>query len=89
VRRTGPGSFIEVRKILPLLVQTSEDGDFPSFHVVAFSLPGYGFSEGAKKPGFTTHHYAEVSLLSLKYRLSLTFMSTLDRQQANACFRIQ
>ena len=58
----GPGSFIEVRKILPLLVQTSADGKFPSFHVVAFSLPGYGFSEAPKKPGFVAEHYAEVRM---------------------------
>lgn len=41
---TGPGSFIEVRKILPLL--TASSPEHPSFHVVAFSIPGYGFSEG-------------------------------------------
>lgn len=54
----GPGSFIEVRKILPLLIQSSPK--FPSFHVVAFSLPGYGFSEGAHKPGFAADQYAQV-----------------------------
>ena len=53
-----PGSFIEVRKILPLLVSASE-GE-PSFHVVALSLPGFGFSEGPKKTGFKMAQYAEV-----------------------------
>ncbi|KAI4523992.1 alpha/beta-hydrolase [Schizophyllum commune Loenen D] len=42
-----PGSFLEVAKILPLLTQN--DPSAPSFHVVAYSLPGFGFSEGAKK----------------------------------------
>ncbi|VDB91730.1 unnamed protein product [Peniophora sp. CBMAI 1063] len=46
-----PGSFLEVTKILPLLLNPATDGA-PAFHVVALSLPGYGFSEGPKKPGF-------------------------------------
>ncbi len=54
----GPGSFIEVRKVLPLL--TSSSPDHPSFHVVALSLPGYGFSEDSKKQGFRLAQYAEV-----------------------------
>lgn len=56
----GPGSFLEVRKILPLLVQGS--ADHPAFHVVAYGLPGFGFSEAPKKKGFTEKQYAEVSL---------------------------
>ena len=48
---------MEVRKLLPLL--TSVDGDGPSFHVVAPSLPGYGFSEGPKTQGFSVPQYAE------------------------------
>ncbi|THU96123.1 alpha/beta-hydrolase, partial [Dendrothele bispora CBS 962.96] len=70
-----PGSFIEVRKILPLLVQASPDGKFPSFHVVAFSLPGYGFSEAPKKPGFLASHYAEIGnklMLALGYNEYVT-----------------
>ncbi|EEB98496.1 hypothetical protein MPER_01980, partial [Moniliophthora perniciosa FA553] len=60
-----PGSFIEIRKILPLLVQGT-----PNFHVVAVGLPGFGFSEGAKKKGFSIGQYAEVShklMLALGY----------------------
>ncbi|PPR05380.1 hypothetical protein CVT24_007994 [Panaeolus cyanescens] len=53
-----PGSFIEVRKILPLLVETSPD--HPSFHVVTYSLPGYGFSEAPKMPGFELTQMAEL-----------------------------
>ncbi|MCJ1397020.1 hypothetical protein MMC11_000212 [Xylographa trunciseda] len=63
-----PGSFHEVVKILPELVQGSED--FPAFHVVAPSLPSFGFSEGTKKKGFTTRQHAEVChklMLALGY----------------------
>jgi pimeloyl-ACP methyl ester carboxylesterase len=60
----GPGSFVEVLKILPLLTE-SEDG--PSFHVVAPSLPNYGFSDGVTKRGFSIPQYAEtVHKLMLK-----------------------
>lgn len=52
----GPGSFIEVVKILPLL--TGEDGNL-AFDVVAPSLPNYGFSSGVKKGGFGMECYAE------------------------------
>ncbi|KAK0446994.1 Alpha/Beta hydrolase protein [Desarmillaria tabescens] len=63
-----PGSFIEVRKILPLLTVSSPK--HPSFHVVTLSLPGYGFSEGTKKQGFRLMQYAEVAhklMLALGY----------------------
>jgi pimeloyl-ACP methyl ester carboxylesterase len=54
-----PGSFLEVRKILPLL--TASAPEHPSFHVVALSLPGYGFSEAPRKQGFGANQYAEVA----------------------------
>ncbi|KAI0259498.1 alpha/beta-hydrolase [Gloeopeniophorella convolvens] len=63
-----PGSFIEVSKILPLL--TAGGAGHPSFHVVAPSLPGFGWSEAAHKPGFRGTHYAELFnklMLSLGY----------------------
>lgn len=63
-----PGSFIEVRKILPLLVEASPD--HPSFHVVAFSLPGYGFSDAPRQKGFSVEQFAEVGnklMLALGY----------------------
>ncbi|KAK0488141.1 Alpha/Beta hydrolase protein [Armillaria luteobubalina] len=68
-----PGSFIEVRKILPLL--TASSPDHPSFHVVALSLPGYGFSEASKKQSFGLAQYAEVShklMLALGYNEYVT-----------------
>jgi len=48
-----PGHFMEVAKILPLL--TSPTGDHLSFHVVALSLPGYGFSESKAHPAAAEH----------------------------------
>ncbi|KAH8835957.1 Alpha/Beta hydrolase protein [Flagelloscypha sp. PMI_526] len=63
-----PGSFIEVRHILPLLVQAGDN--FPAFHVVALSLPNFGFSDGVKKKGFKLEQHGEVAhklMLSLGY----------------------
>ena len=44
-----PGSFIEVTKVLPHLVQGGKG--FPAFHVVAPSLIDFGFSSASKKVG--------------------------------------
>ncbi|PPQ92837.1 hypothetical protein CVT25_004325 [Psilocybe cyanescens] len=68
-----PGSFIEVRKILPLLNQGSKDR--PAFHIVALGLPGFGFSEAPKKKGFAFIQYAEIGnklMLSLGYEQYVT-----------------
>ncbi|OAX44299.1 alpha/beta-hydrolase [Rhizopogon vinicolor AM-OR11-026] len=68
-----PGSFLEVRKILPLLTDSSPE--HPSFHVVAISLPGYGFSEAPHKQGFAAKQYAEVAhklMLGLGYKEYVT-----------------
>lgn len=46
-----PGSFLEVTKLLPLLKD--------DFHVVAPSVPNFGFSSGVTKAGFTFSQYAE------------------------------
>ncbi|KAI4101007.1 MAG: hypothetical protein L6R37_005136 [Teloschistes peruensis] len=53
----GPGSFLEVTKILPLLANP-KDGE-PAFHIVAPSIPNFGFSQGVKKKGFGIPQYAE------------------------------
>ncbi|KAH8077245.1 alpha/beta-hydrolase [Cristinia sonorae] len=63
-----PGHFMEVSKILPLL--TSNAGHHAKFHVVALSLPGFGFSEAPKKKGFKIRQFAEVGhklMLALGY----------------------
>ena len=62
-----PGSFLEVTKMLPLL--KGGDGK-PAFHVVAPSLPNYGFSGGCFKKGFAMKQYAEAChkvMLALGY----------------------
>ena len=46
-----PGSFLEVRNIIKYLTHPSRDTD-PAFHVVAPSIPGFGFSPAPTKPGF-------------------------------------
>lgn len=43
-----PGSFLEVAKMLKGLTEP-DDGASPAFHVVAPSLPNYGFSDGVKR----------------------------------------
>ncbi|KAI1320902.1 Alpha/Beta hydrolase protein [Xylariaceae sp. FL0255] len=53
-----PGSFYEVSKILPLLKQSEENGG-PAFHVVAPSLPNFGFSSRINSPGFGIRQYAD------------------------------
>lgn len=68
-RGIGPGHFLEVQKLLPLLTKAPSD-DQPSFHVVALSLPNFGFSEAPKKTGFSASQYAEVCnklMLALGY----------------------
>ncbi|CAL1713419.1 unnamed protein product [Somion occarium] len=68
-----PGHFLEVTKLLPLLTTVSPE--FPSFHVVTYSLPGFGFSEAPKSKGFTSKQYAEVGhklMLTLGYNEYVT-----------------
>ncbi|KAI7335152.1 alpha/beta-hydrolase [Hortaea werneckii] len=51
-----PGSYLEVPKMLSALKQSNKG---VSFHVVAPSLPNFGWSEGPKKQGFGMKQYAE------------------------------
>jgi juvenile hormone epoxide hydrolase len=44
-----PGSVREFYDIIPMLASTSDDNI--AFEVIAPSLPGYGWSEGAAKKG--------------------------------------
>ncbi|KEF54145.1 uncharacterized protein A1O9_09940 [Exophiala aquamarina CBS 119918] len=54
-----PGSFIEALKIVQELSSPS-DPKAPAFHVIAPSLPNFGFSEAPKKKGFAVAQYAEI-----------------------------
>jgi hypothetical protein len=67
--RSGPGSFMEVTRILPLLA-ASEDNGGPAFQVVAPSLPNFGFSSAVRQKGFGIKQYAETChklMLALGY----------------------
>ncbi|RDW88354.1 hypothetical protein BP6252_00386 [Coleophoma cylindrospora] len=69
-----PGSFHEVEKILPLLTNT-KCGEEPAFHVVAPSLPNFGFSGTVRKRGFRIPQYAETChklMLKLGYKEYVT-----------------
>ncbi|ORY69756.1 microsomal epoxide hydrolase [Pseudomassariella vexata] len=52
-----PGHFNEVSKILKPLAE-GDGVETPAFHIVAPSLPNFGFSEGVKKRGFAMEQYA-------------------------------
>jgi pimeloyl-ACP methyl ester carboxylesterase len=57
-----PGSFIEMERIIPLLTDPGAHGGDPAdaFHVVAPSLPGYGFSPPPARPGVSSREIAEL-----------------------------
>jgi pimeloyl-ACP methyl ester carboxylesterase len=48
-----PSSFVQMLDIIPLLTNPAAHGlgEAPSFHVVAASLPGFGFSDVPTRPG--------------------------------------
>ncbi|KAH7126454.1 Alpha/Beta hydrolase protein [Dactylonectria estremocensis] len=52
-----PGSFLESLKVIPLLTEPEDNRQ--AFHVVAPSIPGYGFSQYSKKKGFGLEQHAE------------------------------
>lgn len=67
-----PGSYYEVTKMLSALKQSTNG---VSFHVVAPSLPNFGWSEGVKTKGFGLKQYATVCnklMLSLGYDTYVT-----------------
>ncbi|TCD60038.1 hypothetical protein EIP91_010852, partial [Steccherinum ochraceum] len=55
-----PGHFMEAAKLIPLL--TAVKPGEPSFHVVAPSLPAFGFSEAPKKKGFSVCNNLMIAL---------------------------
>jgi microsomal epoxide hydrolase len=68
-----PGSFLEFVKISDLLVNPGRHGgsDADAFHVVAVSLPGYGFSGKPREPGFSPERMGGV-VATLMKRLGYT-----------------
>ena len=63
-----PGSFLEFVKISDLLVNPGRHGgtDADAFHVVAVSLPGYGFSGKPREPGFSPERMGAVVATLMK-----------------------
>ena len=57
-----PGSFIEMRRILPLLTDPGAHGGDPAdaFDVIVPSLPGYGFSGRPTRPGMSPQSIARI-----------------------------
>lgn len=55
-----PGSFFEFHKVLPLLTHPEANGGTANnaFHVIAPSLPGYGFSPPPRLPGASPRQIA-------------------------------
>lgn len=64
-----PGSVREFYKIIPFLTQAQKDRKFV-FEVIAPSLPGYGFSDPAAKPGLGP---AEIGVIFKNLMLKLGF----------------
>ncbi|XP_034936330.1 juvenile hormone epoxide hydrolase 1-like [Chelonus insularis] len=68
-----PGSVVEFQKIIPLLTTPRPGKDFV-FEVIAPSLPGFGFSEGAVRPGLG------------HTQMALIFKNLMDRLRFNQFF---
>ncbi|XP_011495330.1 PREDICTED: juvenile hormone epoxide hydrolase 2-like [Ceratosolen solmsi marchali] len=62
-----PGSIVEFQKIIPLLTRPQANRDFV-FEVIAPSIPGFGYSSQAAKPGLGAFEMALI-LKSLMLRL--------------------
>jgi epoxide hydrolase len=62
-----PSTFAEFRHVIDELAAPSEPGA-PAFHVVAPSLPGYGFSGPLRERGWSAHRIAR-AIAELMHRL--------------------
>ncbi|KAG9028110.1 hypothetical protein FRB95_006834 [Tulasnella sp. JGI-2019a] len=54
-----PGNFSEISKIAEALTEPN-DGNQCAFHIISPSLPGFGFSDAPKAPGFNLRRIADV-----------------------------
>jgi len=68
-----PGSFAEFTKIVDPLSDPAAHGGRPedAFHVVAPSIPGYGFSDAPRQPGYGPQRMADI-FAKLMARLGYT-----------------
>ena len=57
-----PDSFYRFQKIIPRLTDPANYGGDPadSFDVIVPSIPGFGFSDAVRQPGWTVHQTAQV-----------------------------
>ncbi len=57
-----PGSFVEMEKIITLLIDPGGCGGVPSdcFDVIVPSVPGFGFSERPQSPGMNSRRVAQL-----------------------------
>lgn len=78
-----PGSYIEVTKMLSALKQSNNG---VSFHVVAPSLPNFGWSEGVKKKGFGLKQYATVCNKLMKSLGYDTYVTQGELKPGSFCF---
>jgi pimeloyl-ACP methyl ester carboxylesterase len=95
-----PGSFVEFLDVIPRLTDPESHGGRASdaFHVVAPSLPGYGFSEPPRSPGWDVPRIAR-TFIQLMTRLGYpgylaqggdwgaqvtTWIGALDREHCSA-----
>ncbi len=63
-----PGSIVEFQKILPMLTDPEAHGGraADAFHVVAPSMPGYGFSGPTKDRGWDPQRIAEAEIVLME-----------------------
>lgn len=61
-----PGSVVEFQKIIPMLTTPQPDRDYV-FEVIAPSLPGFGFSQAAVRPGLSPAQVQYTSLSDVTF----------------------
>lgn len=68
-----PGSFVEFTKIIGPLTDPVRSGGRPedAFHIVAISLPGFGFSDKPRERGYSPERMARI-IATLMARLGYT-----------------
>lgn len=66
-----PGSVVEFQKIIPMLTTPRPDKDFV-FEIIAPSLPGYGFSDPAVRPGLGPSQVNFIDLIIHHFLIRIT-----------------
>ena len=84
-----PGSFVEFHKIIEPLTDPASHGGDPAdaFHLVIPSIPGYGFSDKPREPGYNPQRMAEI-FVKLMDRLGYTRYGTQGGDYGSLISRI-